>query len=194
MEEVVFPIATLLALGCTTIVLTNAAGGLQPDMRPGDLMAISGIIDLHFTDALRGLLLPPDGDLTEVEAQMRAATPKKLFSREHALELVDIGAREKIGLRTGVYGSLWGPNYEPPGEIAQLRRLGIDAVGMSTGPEAVFAHRFGARVVGVSCITNVSVEVGQAVVTHDEVVEVGAARREDMARLLLAALEPLSKG
>jgi purine-nucleoside phosphorylase len=193
MEDVVFPIATLLALGCRTLVLTNAAGGLHPDMRPGDLMAITGLVDLHLVDAGRGLLLPPADSPAAVEVQLRGATAKNLFDRALALRLVDLGAREGIGIRTGTYVSLWGPNYEPPAEIAQLRRLGIDAVGMSTGPEAVFAHRLGARVTGVSCITNVSVEVGQAVVTHDEVIEVGAARREDMARLMLAAIAPLSE-
>lgn len=193
MEDVVFPIATLLALGCRTLVLTNAAGGLHPDMRPGDLMAITGLIDLHLVDVGRGLLLPPAGAPSEVEAQLRGGTAKDLLDRSLALRLVDLGAREGIGMRTGTYVSLWGPNYEPPAEIAQLRRLGIDAVGMSTGPEAVFARRLGARVAAVSCITNVSVEVGQAVVTHDEVIEVGAARREDMARLLLAALGPLGE-
>lgn len=187
MADVVFPVATLLGLGCETLVLTNAAGGLHPDSRAGDLVALTGLLDLHLLDVGRGLVLPPAGRDAELAA--RSATHLGPFDRELALKLVDLGAREGIPVRTGVYASLWGPNYEPPVEIGVLRRLGCDAVGMSTGPEAAFAVRMGARVVGISCITNVAVEFGGSVVTHDEVVEVGATRREDLATLLLAALD-----
>jgi purine-nucleoside phosphorylase len=100
--------------------------------------------------------------------------------------MVDVGAREGIAVRTGTYISLWGPNYETPREIGYLRSIGVSAIGMSTGPEAAFAHRLGLRVAGVSCITNVAREHGVVEVTHDEVIEVGAARRDDFARLLLA--------
>jgi purine-nucleoside phosphorylase len=186
MAEVVFPIATLLGLGCETLLLTNAAGGLHPDSRPGDLVSLTGLFDLHLQDPCRGLVLPPAGEDPELAA--RAAAHLLPFDRALALDLVDLGAREGIAVRTGVYASLWGPNYEPPAEIGMLRRLGCDAVGMSTGPESAFAVRMGARVAGISCITNVSVEAGGDVVTHEEVVEVGAARREDLTTLLLAAL------
>jgi purine-nucleoside phosphorylase len=184
--DVVFPIATLLALGCRTLVLTNAAGGLHPDARPGDLMSLTGLVDLHLADATRGLVLPPAG--IDPELALRSATHLAPFDRELAQRLVDVGASVGIPLRTGVYASLWGPNYEPPVEIGVLREMGCDAVGMSTGPETAFAVRMGARVGGISCITNVAVEHGGDVVTHDEVVEVGAAVRDALTDLILAFL------
>mgnify|MGYP006299016721 CR=1 FL=1 len=89
-----------------------------------------------------------------------------------------------VPVHAGTYASLWGPNYEAPAEIGMLRRAGAIAVGMSTGPEALALRVFGTRLAGISLITNVAVEVGGAIVTHDEVVTVGAARREAMQDLL----------
>jgi purine-nucleoside phosphorylase len=191
LDEVVFPVATLARLGASTLVLTNAAGGLHPDMRAGDLMAITDILDLHLGDATRRLFVPPPG--AKIELELRAASAKQLFDRQLSLRLVEIAAEAQVPLHTGTYVSLWGPNYELPAEIGMLRRVGAAAVGMSTGPEAALAHQWGMRVVGISCITNVSVEVGGSIVTHDEVIEVGAQRRDDFGRLLLAALGPLSE-
>ncbi len=189
LEEVVFPIATLAALGASTLVLTNAAGGLQAQMRPGDLMVITDLLDLHLHDATRGLFLPPaEADL---EVQLRAAAPRRLFDADLARRLMEVAAQAGVALHSGTYVSLWGPNYELPAEIGMLRRVGAAAVGMSTGPEAALAHQLGMRVGGISCITNISVEVGGSVVTHDEVIEVGAQRRDDFGRMLLAALGPL---
>lgn len=189
MADVVFPIATLLGLGCHTLLLTNAAGGLDPDHRAGDLMALTGLIDFHWIDATRGLLELPAG--VDPELSLRAATHLPPYDRDLARRLVDTGAKEGISVRTGTYVSLWGPNYETPREIGFLRRLGAQAVGMSTGPETALAVRLGARVAGLSCITNVAVEAGGDVVTHEEVIEVGAARRDDTARLILACLPAL---
>ncbi len=183
MEDVVFPVATLMALGAKILVLTNAAGGCHPDARAGDLLSLTGLIDFH-GDALRGLVLPPE-DLP-VELALRAGTHNGPFDHELAMSMVDVGAKAGIPVQTGSYVSLWGPNYETPREIGFFRSLGVSAIGMSTGSEAAFAQRLGIRVVGVSCITNVAREHGVVEVTHDEVIEVGAARREDFARLLLA--------
>lgn len=194
MEDVVFGVATLAALGARTLLLTNAAGGLHPDMRPGDLMAITDLVDLHLDDPARGLLLPPAADAAEMELALRAAAPRRLFEPALAHTLLAAAADAGVGLRTGTYASLWGPNYEPPAEIGMLRRLGADAVGMSTGPEAAVAKRLGMRLAGISCITNVAVEAGGGVVTHDEVIEVGAQRRHELATLVLRALGPLAEG
>ena len=183
MEEVLFPIATMLALGVKVLVLTNAAGGLHPDARAGDLVVLTGLLDFH-GDALRGLVLPPE-DLP-AEAVLRGATHNGPFDRDLAMRMVDAGARAGIAVNTGTYASLWGPSYETPKEIGFFRSVGAVAVGMSTGPEASFAHRMGARVAGVSCITNVAREHGVEEVSHEEVIAVGAARREDFAHLLLA--------
>ncbi len=188
--SVILPVAVLCALGCETVVLTNAAGGLDPDMRAGDVAVLTGLIDLHLKDALRGVLVP-DGEIPSGLAA-RAATPGSLFDPALAAQLRAVAADERIAPHTGTYVSLWGPNYESPVEIGFLRRLGGVAVGMSTGPEAVVARALGARVGGVSLITNVAVEAGGGVVTHDEVVEVGAARRDAMEALLLSAVDRLA--
>lgn len=190
MEDIVFPVALLAALGAKTLLLTNAAGGLHPDMRAGDLMAISDLIDLHLVDAARGLLIPDPSVPSALLA--RAATAGRLFDRQLVHRLTETGAGCGVPVRTGTYASLWGPNYEPPKEIGQLRLLGADAVGMSTGPEAIFAKALGLRIAGLSCITNVAVEFGGGEVTHDEVVEVGAARRGAIAEVVLAILPRLA--
>ena len=189
MAEVVLPTALLCALGARTVVLTNAAGGLHPDMVAGDLTVLTDLFDLHLIDAGRGVLAP-DGDVP-VELAGRAARPGRFFDRALARRLVEIGAEQRLPIRTGTYASLWGPNYETPVEIGLMRRLGADAVGMSTGPEAAVARALGARLAGVSCITNVAVEHGGGEVTHDEVIEVGAQRRGELATLLLAGLPVL---
>ncbi len=183
MEEILFPVATMLELGVELLVLTNAAGGADPDARPGNLVSLTGLMDFH-GDALRGLVLPPD-DLP-VELALRAATHNGPFDRELAMRMVEAGAREGIAVATGSYVSLWGPSYETPREIGFYRRIGAAAIGMSTGPEATFAHRLGCKVVGVSCITNVAREVGVEEVSHEEVIAQGAASEEAFARLLRA--------
>jgi purine-nucleoside phosphorylase len=196
MEDVLFPIATLLALGVEVLVLTNAAGGASPDARAGDLVALTGLLDVH-GDALRGLVLPPVVERPpgyDAEIQLRAATHNGPFDRELALRMVDVGAQSGIPVATGTYVSLWGPSYETPKEIGFYRSIGASAIGMSTGPEAAFAQRLGVRVVGVSCITNVAREHGVEEVSHEEVIAVGAARREDFARLLLAFANDLLAG
>jgi purine-nucleoside phosphorylase len=183
LEDVVFPVAVLLALGVEVLVLTNAAGGCHPDARAGDLVALTGLLDAH-GDALRGLLLPPPG--VPAELALRGITHNGPFDRALALRLVDVGAKAGIPVATGTYASLWGPSYETPREIGYYRSCGAAAIGMSTGPEAAYARRMGAKVVGVSCITNVAREHGVEEVSHEEVMAVGAARREDFARLLSA--------
>ncbi|HKK71288.1 MAG TPA: purine-nucleoside phosphorylase [Candidatus Krumholzibacteria bacterium] len=190
LSSVILPVVVLRALGCATIVLTNAAGGLQPDMRAGDVAVLTGLIDLHLRDPLRGILVP-DGAVPSGLAA-RGATPGPVFDPGLAAQLRAVAAEERIAPHTGTYVSLWGPNYESPVEIGLLRRLGGVAVGMSTGPEAVAVRALGARVAGVSLITNVAVEAGGGVVTHDEVVEVGAARRDAMEALLLSTVDRLA--
>jgi purine-nucleoside phosphorylase len=189
MEDVVLPVATLLALGVRTLVVTNAAGGLHPDVRAGDLMAITGLLEQHLQDPLRGLLLPPAGVPTELS--LRAAAHVHPFDPELARRLVEIGAREGVVVGSGVYASLWGPAYETLTEIAMFRRLGAAAVGMSTGPESALASRLGARVAGVSCITNVSREVPGTLLTHDEVIAIGQAARVRLTRLLIGFIRSL---
>jgi purine-nucleoside phosphorylase len=183
MQEVTFPIRVLRALGVTTLILTNAAGGLNPNFRVGDLMLIRDIINVMGDNPLRG---PNDERLGPRFPGMR-----DLFSAD-LLRLARAAAREAgIRLRSGVYAGVSGPSYETGAEIRMLRILGADAVGMSTVPEALVARHAGIpRILGVSCVTNV--ETGRAKpartagpLDHETVLK-AAARAE---RRLMALLQ-----
>jgi len=159
LEEVVRPVRVLARLGVTTVVLTNAAGGVNPRLKPGDLMAITDHINLMGANPLRG-----------------------------GANFVDLsGVYEKIsdpGLKRGVYAAVAGPTYETPAEVRMLRRLGADAVGMSTVPEAIAARQAGLKVIGISLITNAAAGLTRRPVSHAEVLATAARARGRMAALL----------
>lgn len=200
--ELLLPTAVLACLGIDLAVVTNAAGGLNRYYVPGDLMVIRDQIDLHLHDALRGLLAQPfappparSGDPAvpaDASARLagigRAVGLPALFDPEPARQLVEAAAETGVPMHSGTYASMWGPAYEAKAEIGMLRRMGCDAVGMSTAPETVLLRRLGVSPVGLSCITNPARETGQPELSHQDVVEVGAMVRDRMARLLLAFL------
>ena len=200
-DELLLPTAVLGGLGVETAVITNAAGGLNRHFTPGDLMVIRDQIDLHLADPLRGLLAEPfaapagapgaAGAGAALAAIGRSGGLPDLYDPELAGSLVAAGARAGVPVHTGTYASMPGPAYEAKAEIGMLRRIGCDAVGMSTAPETVLLRRLGVRVVGLSCITNPARETGQPQLSHQDVVEVGAMVRERVAKLLLAFLEGL---
>ncbi len=159
LDDVVRPIRVLARLGVKTVVLTNAAGGVNPRLKPGDLMAITDHINLMGANPLRGG--PNFVDMTGVYEQV--ALP---------------------GLRKGVYAAMAGPSYETPAEVRMLRTLGADAVGMSTVPEAIAARQAGLRVIGISLITNAAAGLTRTPVSHAEVLATAARARVRMAALL----------
>jgi purine-nucleoside phosphorylase len=184
-DALLLPTAVLACLNVATVVVTNAAGGLNRFYRPGDLMVIRDQLDLHLHDPLRGLLGdPPAGE--------RSRPVGNVFDPELARRLAAVGAEIGVPLHSGTYASVWGPAYETKAEIGLLKRIGCDAVGMSTTPETVLLAGLGVKVVGLSCITNPSREVGQPELLHEDVVEVGRMVREKMARLLMAFLPRLA--
>jgi purine-nucleoside phosphorylase len=189
--EMLLPLAVLACLGVETVVLTNAAGGLDPHYVPGDLMVIRDQIDWHWHDPLRGLLADPLGAGTAVG---RVPGPLRLYDADLSRGLASATASAGVPVHQGVYASVWGPNYEPKTEIGMLRRAHCHAVGMSTAPEAVLLHALGVKVVGLSCITNPSRETGQPELSHQDVVETGAMVRERVADVLLAGLPGLVGG
>ena len=161
-EPVAFPVHFAASLGVSAIVLTNAAGGIREDLSPGDLMAIDDHINALGASPLAGPHDPFWGtrfpDLSAVyDAELRARLDRA-------------AAALNVPLAHGVYVAAPGPAYETPAEVRMYRRLGADAVGMSTVPEAVLAHAAGLRVAGLSCITNLAAGVSAQPLSHDEVI------------------------
>jgi len=177
---VAFPARVLIALGAKVLIVTNAAGGLDPKWPPGTLMLIRDHIDMLRDHALRG---PNDDRLGPRFPDMTHAYPAEL--RAIAKEAA---AAAGIRLEDGVYVAMPGPTYETPAEVQMLRRLGADATGMSTVPEVVVARHMGARVIGISCITNHAAGITGEALSHDEVTATAAQVRVTFERLLDAII------
>lgn len=180
-EEVTFPVRTLGLLGVKSLVLTNAAGGINVAFDQGALMVISDHLNLMGVNPLRGAHDERFGarfpDMTEV------------YSRDYQEIAVEEAHTMNLEMRRGIYAALSGPSYETPAEIRMLRTLGADAVGMSTVPEAIVARQMGIKVLGISCITNMAAGVLGDPIHHDEVIETGA-RVHDIFKELLRRIIP----
>jgi purine-nucleoside phosphorylase len=174
--QVAFPARVLCSLGIRGLVVTNAAGGINSQFVPGDLMAITDHLNLSGWNALTG---PNDDRLGPRFPDMSRAYAPSL--RELLLQSAQ---RTQVALRQGVYVMVAGPSYETPAEIRMFRTLGADAVGMSTVPEVVAASHMGVPVVGISCITNLAAGVGDKPLTHEEVAETANRVAGIFSRLL----------
>ena len=180
---VAFPARVLIALGAKVLIITNAAGGLEPSWPPGTLMLIRDHIDMLRDHALRG---PNDDRLgTRFPDMTRAYAPEL---REHAKAAA---AAANIPLAEGVYVAMPGPTYETPAEVKMLQTLGAQATGMSTVPEVVVAAHMRARVIGISCITNHAAGITGHALSHDEVTATAARVRTTFEALLDAMLAAL---
>jgi purine-nucleoside phosphorylase len=184
MSEVVFPTRTLCTLGIHTLILTNAAGGINTRFRPGDIMLIEDHLNLMGDNPLKGPNLAELGprfpDLTEAYS-----TPCLEVMRSTAHRL-------NISVQAGVYAGLSGPTYETPAEVKMLRTLGADAVGMSTVPETIAAIHMGIKVAGVSCITNLAAGLSSHKLSHQEVMDTSRHAADRIRNLLVAAVPQLS--
>jgi len=184
-QDTVFPVRTLARLGVKAVVLTNAAGGVRRTFRPGDLMLISDHINGFGTNPLVGLneegLGPRFPDMTAVydPALRRLA---RSASRQ-----------VRVPLKEGVYIGLHGPSYETPAEIRAIRRLGADAVGMSTVPEAIALRHAGARVLGISTITNMAAGILKKPLEHTEVLETTQRVGARFVKLLTALVPRIAE-
>jgi purine-nucleoside phosphorylase len=175
-REATLLLRAILALGPSTVVLTNAAGGLNPDFDPGDVMLITDHINLSGDNPLLGANLDRFGPRFP---PMTDAYDPGL--RASALESAD---RSGVQLRQGVYVMLSGPAYETRAEMRMLRALGGDAVGMSTAHETIVARHAERRVLGLSLITNKATDDVETGATHDEVIEMGAVGAARLVTLL----------
>ncbi len=185
MATVVFPIRTLVHLGAGTLIITNSAGGISDRLHVGALMLIRDHLNLFGANPLRGW---NDEELGPRFPDLSEAYPSEL--RALAARAADAAG---ITLSEGVYSGLAGPSYETPAEIEMLRRLGGDAVGMSTVPEVIAANHMGARVLGISCITNLAAgTTAGAVLSHAEVTDTTQRVESTFVELLTGILEELA--
>jgi purine-nucleoside phosphorylase len=170
-------------LGIKTMVVTNAAGGVNTSFTPGDLMLISDHINLMGTNPLIG---PNVDALGPRFPDMSEAYPENL--RNLARE---VAKGQGMTLKEGVYLALSGPTYETPAEIRMLRVLGADAVGMSTVPEVIAMSHMNIQVLGISCITNMAAGILKQKLTHQEVMDTTARVQKEFTELVLGVLAKL---
>ncbi|MCL2432970.1 MAG: purine-nucleoside phosphorylase [Clostridia bacterium] len=171
-EDVALPVRALAMLGLKTLILTNAAGGINPAFTPGDIMIITDHLNLTGQNPLAG----------ENEEQYGPRFPD--MSGVYDPFLINKAGEIDAGLKKGIYAGLLGPSFETPAEIRMLRIMGADAVGMSTVTEAIAARHMGLRVLGLSCITNLAAGVTENPLNHEEVLEAGKTAAPRFAALL----------
>src|SRR5687767_867219 len=176
LEEVTFPVRTFKVLGVKTLILTNAAGGINVELTQGALMVISDHVNLMGDNPLRG---PND-------ERFGPRFPDMSGVYSPGLQGLVVEEARAMGaeVRRGIYGGLSGPSYETPAEIHMLRNLGADAVGMSTVPEAIVARHMDMEVLAISCITNMAAGIGDEPIDHSEVMAIGDRVRGTFTELL----------
>jgi purine-nucleoside phosphorylase len=183
-QQVATGISLLYRLGAKRVVLTNAAGGINPEYVAGSLVLISDHINLQNANPLTG---PNDDSLGPRFPDMTEAYSPRL--REIATQTAsELG----IVVKEGVYAALLGPSYETPAEIRYLRTIGADLVGMSTVAETIAANHLGIEVLGISCVTNLAAGLGGQKLDHNEVLAVGRKMTGTVLELLLAIIPKLS--
>ena len=185
MEEVVFPVRLLAILGISTLVLTNAAGGVNLNFRPGDLVLIQDHINLMGKNPLVG----PNNN------QMGPRFPDMTHAYNPELLTIMENASEKLGhkIHRGVYAGVLGPTYETPAEIKMIRTLGGDMVGMSTVPECIAANHLGLKVCGVSCITNMGAGIIDQTLKHEDIKNEAMKAMNHFTSLLNNSIEKFGK-
>ena len=184
-EEVAYAVRVLRLLGCQTLFVTNAAGGVNYSFHAGDLMLITDQIKIFLESPLRGENLPEFGPRFPDSSYLY--TPKLQALAKQQARALD------IDLKTGVYMSFPGPQYETPAEIRMARILGADAVGMSTAPEVITAGHCGMDVLGITLVSNMAAGVLPQKLTEQEVLDAAEAAKEKFSGLLLACLAHLDE-
>ena len=180
----VFGIRVLGRLGVRTLVVTNAAGGIDESYRPGSLVLISDHVNLQGTSPLVG---PNDDALGPRFPDMTAAYDAGLRAEAH-----EAAARLDIELREGVYAAWLGPQFETPAEIRFMGTIGATLAGMSTVPEVIAARHMGIRCLGISVVTNMAAGIGSGELGHEEVLAVGAEAAPRLTALLRELLSALA--
>ncbi len=161
--QVVFPTRVLAMLGCKSLLVSNAAGAIRTDFATGDLMLIRDHINFQGSNPCTG------GNLDELGTRFFDMT--NAYDPGYRNLATETASELGMVLREGIYAGMLGPSYETPAEIAMLRTLGADAVGMSTVPEVIAANHAGMRVLGISCLTNMAAGILDQPLDHDEVMQ-----------------------
>jgi purine-nucleoside phosphorylase len=185
LKDVTFPIRVFGLLGIKNLILTNAAGSIDSNFKPGSLMLIHDHLNLMGVNPLRGKnderFGPRFPDMSEV------------YSRR-LQEIAKTAAKEMdFDLRRGVYCALSGPTYETPSEIHYLRYVGADAVGMSTVPEAIVAKHQGMKILAISCVSNYAAGISEEEINHEEVMEIGKLVAETFKNLLKRVIPKIAE-
>lgn len=176
LQRVTFPMRVFFRLGIKAALLTNAAGGISSQLKPGCLVVLKDHINLQGGNPLIG---PNDNRFGERFFDMSEA-----YAPEFRRMALEEGRRQDIAIFEGVYAAVSGPSYETPAEIRYLRTIGADTVGMSTVPEVIVARHCGMKVLAISCVTNMAAGISQRPITHAEVLEIGEQVRGQFVGLL----------
>ena len=182
-QKVVFPIKVMKKLGVKTVILTNAAGGVNPAFNPSDLMII--------TDHINHMNVNPLIGPNDEEMGLRFPDMSEVYSTGLIDKVKKVASRLGIDTQEGVYMALTGPSYETPAEVKMAKIIGADAVGMSTVPEAIVAKWAGMNVVGISCICNSAAGVSTVALAHEDVIHAANIAKNRFKALIKEFLKEL---
>jgi len=175
LSEIIYPIHVVDSLGVKILIVTNAAGGINPQYKPGDLMIIEDHINFMGVNPLLGFANGNGIKFIDMTQAYSGRLREKLDAAAEKLQ---------VPIWRGVYLATTGPSYETPAEVKAFAWIGADAVGMSTVPEVIMARYHGIEVTGLSCITNLAAGISSKKLSHEEVLEVGRSSQEKLAKLL----------
>jgi len=183
LNEVTFPIRVMKLLGIETIIITNAAGAVNENFKPGDLMIINDHINLSGNNPLIGANLNDFGT--------RFPDMCNAYNSDLIEKVKNVAKENNIDVKEGVYTLMTGPSYETPAEIRMIRTLGGDAVGMSTVPEVIIANHSGMKVIGISCLTNMAAGILKQPLNHEEVIKTSNLAKTKFVNLINSLIESL---
>ncbi len=186
MGQVTLPVRVMQRMGISSIIVTNAAGGVHPDFEPGDVMLITDQLNLMGMSGLNPLMGPNLDDIGP-----RFPDMSQPYDAAYGELARSVSKKNGILLREGVYAGLSGPSFESPADLRFLRNAGADAVGMSTVPEVIIARHGNMRVLGLSGISNKANLDGSTVTTHEEVIEAGKVITPKIERIIRGVLRGL---
>ena len=184
-QQVIFPMRVMARMGIRSVVITNAAGGINRDFKQGCLVVLRDHINLQGTNPLIG----PNED----RFGLRFPDMTQVYWKPYQDAALQEGKRLGVEMAQGVYAALTGPSYETPAEIRYLRAIGADLAGMSTAPEVIAAAHLGIRVLGISCVTNMAAGILDQPITTEEVIETGERVKADFVALLRAVIPRMNE-